>query len=110
MAVERAGEGALLVTEQDGLDEVGRDRAAIDRDHRLAAAWGRGVDRLGDHFLARSAFALDQDGDPGPGGLGGDRQRRTEARRRADDLVESERLGDLLGKRPKLAAALAAVG
>ena len=112
MAVEGAGEGALLVAEQDRFDEVFGDRSAIDRDHRLAAARAGGVDRLGDDFLARAALALDQDRDPGPGRLGGDGEGGAEGRRRADDLLEGERpVGDLLGKRAKLAAAaLAAVG
>ena len=112
MAVEGAGEGAFLMAEQHRFDEVLGDGAAIDRDHRLAAARGGGVDRLGDHFLARAALALDQHRDPGAGGLGGDRERGAEGRRRADDLLEGERpVGDLLGERAKLAAAaLAAVG
>jgi hypothetical protein len=112
MAVEGAGEGALLMAEQHRFDEIFRDRAAIDGDHRLAAARGGGVDRLGDHFLARAALALDQHRDPGPGRLGGDRESGTEARRRADDLLEGEGPDrDLLGQRAKLAAAaLAAVG
>ena len=112
MAVEGAGEGALLMAEQHRFDEILGDCAAIDGDHRLAAARARGVDRLGDHFLARAALALDQHRDPGPGRLGGDRQGRAEGRRRADDLLEGERaVGDLFGQRAKLAAAaLAAVG
>ncbi len=35
MAIGGAGEGALLVAEQDRLDEVVRDGAAVDRDERL---------------------------------------------------------------------------
>ena len=88
LAFERAGERALLVPEQLAFDEVGGDRAAIDRDHRLLAARGGGVDRLGDDFLADAALALDQHGDAGAGGLGGDRERGAEIGRGADDLVE----------------------
>ena len=91
MAVEGAGEGALLVAEQHRFDEIFGDRAAIDDVQRLLAARGGGVDRLGDDFLARAALALDQDGDAGAGGLGGDRERGAELGRRADDLLEAER-------------------
>ena len=69
-----------------------------------------GVDRLGDDLLARAALALDQDRDAGAGGLGGDGERGAELGRRADDLLEAERLGDLLGERAQLARGLAAVG
>ena len=37
-ARDRAGEGALLVAEQLGLQQVLRDRRAVDRDERLACA------------------------------------------------------------------------
>ena len=104
MAVEGAGEGALLMAEQHQFDEILRDRAAIDDVKLLLAARARGVDRLGDDLLARAALALDQDRDAGAGRLGGDGERGAELRRRADDLLEAERLGDLLGQRAKLAA------
>ena len=55
-----AGEGALLVAEQDGLDEVLRQRAAIDGDERPAAPLRPALDRAGEQFLADAGFALDQ--------------------------------------------------
>ena len=110
MAVEGAGEGALLMAEQDRFDEIGGDGAAIDGVELLLAARAGGVDRLGDDLLARAALALDQHRDAGAGGLGGDGERGAELGRRADDLLEAQRLADLLGERPQLARRLAAVG
>ena len=37
---DRAGEGALLVAEQLALEQVGRDRGAVDLDERLAPRAG----------------------------------------------------------------------
>src|SRR5690606_20385812 len=48
MAVEGAGEAALLMPEQHRFDEIFGDRAAIDDMELLLAARGGGVDRLGD--------------------------------------------------------------
>ena len=58
-----AGEGALLVAEQDALDEVLGDGAAIDGDEGLAGAGALALDGAGDQLLADAALALDQDGD-----------------------------------------------
>ena len=58
-----AGEGALLVAEQDALDEVVRDGAAIDGDERLRAPVAGALDGARDQFLADARFALDQDRD-----------------------------------------------
>src|SRR5437868_6656784 len=60
MAIERAGEGTLFMTEQFGFDEVDRNRPAIDRDERTARARGCGVNRLRHDFLADTAFAFEQ--------------------------------------------------
>ena len=57
----RAGERALLVAEQLGLDQVRRDGAAVDGDERAAAALAAIVDRPGDELLARSRLAYDED-------------------------------------------------
>ncbi len=110
MAVEGAGERALFVAEQHRFDEIFGDRAAIDGVELLLAARRGGVDRLGDDLLARAALALDQHRDAGAGGLGGDRKGGAELRGGADDLLEAQRLGDLLGQRAQLARGLAAVG
>ena len=59
LVLDRAGEGAALVPEQLGLDQVlGKQRAA-DRDERLVAAAARMVQQVGDDFLARPALAGD---------------------------------------------------
>ncbi len=54
MLVGRTGERALLVAEQDRLDEVLGDRAAIDGDEGLARTLGRALDRAGDQFPCRT--------------------------------------------------------
>ena len=56
-----AGERALLVAEQFGFQQVLRNRRAIDADERLVGARGFAVDVARQHFLARAAFAGDQD-------------------------------------------------
>ncbi len=63
-----AGEGALLVAEQDALDQVLGQGAAVDRHERLAGALGAAVDRAGDQLLAHPALAQDQDRDRSLGG------------------------------------------
>ena len=55
-----AGEGALLVAEQDRLHEIVGDRAAIDGDERFRLALAAAVDGAGEQFLADAGFALDQ--------------------------------------------------
>src|ERR1051325_676685 len=57
---DRAGEGALLVSEQFALEQIGRDRAAIDRDERLAATRRAIVQIARDDFLTRTRLAQDQ--------------------------------------------------
>src|SRR5664280_3045060 len=61
-AAERAGEGAFLVAEQLGLQQILRDRRAIDRDERLLGALRARMQVARQHFLARAAFAGDQHG------------------------------------------------
>jgi hypothetical protein len=58
---DRAGEGALLVTEELALEERLGDGAAVDGDEGLVRARAGPVDGPGDEFLARPALALDQD-------------------------------------------------
>ena len=57
----RPGEGALLVTEQLGLQEVLGNRRAVDRDEGAPCPPALPVQITGDHLLARAAFAGDQD-------------------------------------------------
>ncbi|MCY1233227.1 hypothetical protein D9M72_457600 [compost metagenome] len=58
--VAGAGEGALLVAEQFGLEQAVGNRAAVDRDERLVGARAVGVDHLGHQLLAGAALAVDQ--------------------------------------------------
>ena len=55
-----AGEGALLVPEQNRLDQIFWHGAAIDRNERLGAARAAAVDGACDQFLADAGFAFDQ--------------------------------------------------
>ncbi len=57
----RAGERALLVTEELGLEEMLGQRRAVDRHERLARARAVGVDGARDQLLARAGLAEDQD-------------------------------------------------
>ena len=73
-AGQRAGEGALLVTEQFAFQQVLGDGGAVDRDERLGGPAGLLVDVAGDHLLTRTAFAGDQDGGVGGRHLVGELQ------------------------------------
>ena len=57
----RAGERALLVAEQLALEQRLGERSAVDAQQRLTGALRRGVDHLGEHFLAGSGLAEQQD-------------------------------------------------
>ncbi|SVJ77443.1 Uncharacterized protein conserved in bacteria [Klebsiella pneumoniae] len=60
LALVRAGEGALLVAEQLGLDQVLGNRPAVDRDERPVRAPRLPVQGTRDQFLAGAALAPDQ--------------------------------------------------
>ena len=57
-----AGECALLVAEDLIFEELLGDRGAVEHDERTVAARRALVDGVGDAFLARAGFALDEDG------------------------------------------------
>ena len=57
---DRAGERALLVTEQLGLEDLARERAAVNRYERPRGSRRVFVDRPGDELLAGAALAQDQ--------------------------------------------------
>ena len=65
--LDRAGEGALLVAEQLGLEQVLGDRGAVDRDEAAAAAPARLVDAAGEQLLAGAAGAEQHHRDVGIG-------------------------------------------
>jgi hypothetical protein len=55
--LDRAGEGALFVAEQLGLEQILRDGGAVDRDEGPAGAAAGGVDAAGEQLLAGTAGA-----------------------------------------------------
>ena len=57
---DRAGEGSLLVTEQLGLEQLARDRAAVDGDERPVAARRLVMHGARDDFLAGAGLAGDE--------------------------------------------------
>ena len=79
------------MAEQDRLDQVLRQRAAIDRDERPGAARAAAVDGACDHFLADAGLAFDQHGDGGGGRLLGGAQHAAHGGRAGDDVGEAER-------------------
>ena len=66
--LDGAGEGAFLVAEQDALDQILRDGAAIDGDEGLGSAGAFALDGARDQLLADARFAFDQHRDGGVGG------------------------------------------
>ena len=60
MLLGRAGEGAFLMPEQNGFDEIVGDGAAIDGNKGFCAPLARAMDRARDDFLADAGFAFDQ--------------------------------------------------
>ena len=84
----RAGEGALLVTEQLGLEQVLRQRAAVDRDEWLMLPVAVEMQRARDQFLAGAAFALDQNRAVGVGDLVDQIVNLLHLLARADDVLE----------------------
>ncbi|VBF82571.1 Uncharacterized protein conserved in bacteria [Burkholderia pseudomallei] len=69
LALARARECAALVAEQFGLQQMIRNRAAVDRDERRLAALGALVDRERGQLLAGARFAGDEHGRVGRGDL-----------------------------------------
>ena len=60
---DRAGEGALLVAEELALEQLARDRGAVDRDERARRARrARLVDGARDQLLAGAGLAGDEHG------------------------------------------------
>src|SRR5205823_5222609 len=59
---DRAGEGAALVAEEIGLEEVWLEGRAVDRDERTVPARPEVVELLGDELLPRPALARHEDG------------------------------------------------
>ena len=89
-----AGERAGLVAEELALHEVGRDRGAVDRDHRPIGPRAGAVDRPGDQLLAGAAFAAHQHAARRPGDAIDLRLQVAHRRALADQLVVAGRLLD----------------
>ena len=62
LARHRAGEGALLVAEQFGLEQVVGNRRAVDGDERPVGPLAERVKRAREQFLAGAALAFEQHG------------------------------------------------
>lgn len=62
-----AGEGALLIAEKLGFDELLRDGGAVEGDEPLPAPGAGGKDLVGHHLLAGPRFSLDEEGGVGLG-------------------------------------------
>src|SRR5205823_8076027 len=62
MQTSRTGKAALLVTKYLALDQLRRDRAAIDRYKQLFFAPPQIVDCVRDEFLAGAAFSRNNNG------------------------------------------------
>ncbi len=91
------------MAEQDGLDQVFRDGAAVYGDEGLAGALGRALDAAGDNFLARAAFAEDEDGDVAGGRTLAHFQDLAHGRRAGDHVLEGHSAFSLAGKALHLA-------
>ncbi len=84
VAGRRAREGALLVAEQIGFDQLAWDRRHVDGDERTLAALAVIVQSLGDQFLAGAGFPGDHHRQVG----------RHEARQRPIDVLHRLRAAD----------------
>src|SRR5687767_8708015 len=69
LALLGAGEGAALVAEELGLEELEGQGGAVDLDEGALAAGGAVVDGAGDELLADAGLAPDEDGGVGVGDL-----------------------------------------
>ncbi len=96
----RAGEGALLVAEQDRFDQVLRQRAAIDGDERLAAAIGAALDGARHQFLADARLAFDQHRNVRFGGALGEANGARHALDLGDDVAERQLAVAATGRAP----------
>ena len=94
MLVGGAGEGALLVAEQDAFDQVVGDGAAIDGDEGLRATVAGALDGARDQLLADARFALDEDRDLRGGGALAEADDALHGRAAGDDVAEGEGAGD----------------
>ena len=103
LVLHRAGEGALLVAEELGFEQVLRQRGAIDRHEGLMLPVRIEVQRARDELLARAALALDQDGRVGIRDLRDEIVDLLHPLRGADDVLKAVLLLDDLAQVADLA-------
>ena len=89
--VDSASERASLMAEQDALDQVLRDGAAVDGDERPRLAFALALDGARDQLLADAAFALDEHRDVGAGGTVSKRDDTLHGLPANDEVAEGER-------------------
>src|SRR5690606_13766264 len=92
----RAGEGAALDAEELALEQVLRDRRAIDRDERPRPPRRELVERARRELLAGAALAGEQHRGVGRGELADPHVERLHRGRAADELDQAVALADLL--------------
>ena len=88
---DRAREGSLRMSEQDGLKQILGNRRAVDDQKRLRGAAAVAMDRAGHDLLARPAFPRDQNVRVGARDPVDDVEQLQHPRTVADDLRESLR-------------------
>src|SRR5262245_7322526 len=94
--VDGARERAPLMAEQNALDQVLGDGAAVDGDEGLCLALALALDGARDQLLADAALALDQHGDIGGGGAATKSDRTGHGRAADDEVREGQRALGLL--------------
>src|SRR6185295_10109133 len=99
LALRRAGERAALVAEQLRLEEILRQRRAVERDERSVAPRRRAMEKARDDFLARARLAEQQHGRLGRRDLRGLRQHLVPRRRLADDAAVAGPFVELVAER-----------
>src|SRR5882762_8828898 len=95
-ALHGTGEGSLLVAEQLGCDERGRDGGAIHADECPAGTLGVLVNRPGDELLARTRLTKNEDGSVSAGHPRHLSEHAPKRPGRADDLLEHRGVIDLI--------------
>ena len=106
LAPDGSGEGPLLVAEQLALQDLVRDRAAIQGQEALLPAGAGVVQGLGDEFLPGAALAQDEHGGAARRDLPHLLEQVLHRRRLAHDRVEAEALVEHLAQVRHLVAQL----
>src|SRR5258706_13430416 len=94
-----AGEGAPLVTEKLGRDQIARNGRAVHGDKRSGGALGSPVNGSRQELFASAGLAGDENGRIAAVYLGDAGKRRRQRRRGANDLFEHRGFVDFLAER-----------